>query len=180
MSSDPKDDSDDSLELQAIDLNDQEELAPIPEDFAVEDDDSLSSIEEMEPEEMEPIELKEELFPEEKILLEDEVLSESSVEEELPPIEELEELSIEEEDAIEKEDSDAEKEAEVPESEIEIPGEESSDAVKIPSGLQQEIVTVLTYMDKLLESLPDDKIEEFARSEYFDTYKKLFKDLGIT
>jgi hypothetical protein len=34
-------------------------------------------------------------------------------------------------------------------------------------------------MDQLLESLPDDKIEEFARSEYFDTYKKLFKELGL-
>jgi len=46
--------------------------------------------------------------------------------------------------------------------------------------LQRELKTVLTYMDKLLESLPDDKIEEFARSEYFDIYKKLFKDLGIS
>jgi hypothetical protein len=34
-------------------------------------------------------------------------------------------------------------------------------------------------MDQLLESLPDEKIEEFARSEYFDTYKKLFKELGL-
>jgi hypothetical protein len=34
-------------------------------------------------------------------------------------------------------------------------------------------------MDKLLESLPDEKIEEFARSDYFDTYKKLFSELGL-
>jgi hypothetical protein len=34
-------------------------------------------------------------------------------------------------------------------------------------------------MDQLLESLPDDKIGEFAESEYFDTYKKLFHDLGL-
>jgi hypothetical protein len=34
-------------------------------------------------------------------------------------------------------------------------------------------------MDKLLEALPDEKIEEFAKSEYYDTYKKLFKELGL-
>ncbi|MDR2662526.1 MAG: hypothetical protein LBC31_05965 [Treponema sp.] len=49
----------------------------------------------------------------------------------------------------------------------------------IPSGLKQELKTVLSYMDQLLESLPDDKIEEFAKSEYFDTYKKLFEELGL-
>ena len=49
----------------------------------------------------------------------------------------------------------------------------------MPGHLKQELKTVLTYMDKLLESLPDNKIEEFARSEYFDTYKKLFKELGL-
>ena len=49
----------------------------------------------------------------------------------------------------------------------------------IPSVLKQELKTVLSYMDQLLESLPDDKIEEFARSEYYDTYKKLFKELGL-
>jgi len=49
----------------------------------------------------------------------------------------------------------------------------------IPSDLKKELKTVLTYMDQLLESLPDDKIEEFAKSEYYDTYKKLFKELGL-
>jgi hypothetical protein len=37
----------------------------------------------------------------------------------------------------------------------------------------------LSYMDQLLESLPEDKIEEFAKSQYFDSYKKLFKELGL-
>jgi len=37
----------------------------------------------------------------------------------------------------------------------------------------------LSYLDKLLDSLPEDKIEEFANSEYFDTYKKLFEELGL-
>ncbi|MDR2210683.1 MAG: hypothetical protein LBO65_04345 [Spirochaetaceae bacterium] len=56
-------------------------------------------------------------------------------------------------------------------------GTESADA--IPSNLKQELKTVLSYMDQLLESLPEDKIEEFAKSEYFDTYKKLFEELGL-
>ncbi len=50
----------------------------------------------------------------------------------------------------------------------------------IHSGMQEEIKSVLTYMDRLLESLPEDKISEFAQSEYFGRYKKLFTDLGIS
>jgi hypothetical protein len=49
----------------------------------------------------------------------------------------------------------------------------------IPSGMKTDLKKVLSYMDHLLESLPEDKIEEFAKSEYFDAYKKLFKDLGL-
>jgi hypothetical protein len=44
---------------------------------------------------------------------------------------------------------------------------------------KRELQIVLSYMDKLLEALPDEKIEEFARSEHFDTYKKVFKELGL-
>jgi uncharacterized protein YihD (DUF1040 family) len=47
------------------------------------------------------------------------------------------------------------------------------------SDLTQEIKAVLSYMDQLLESLPEEKIEEFAKSEYFETYKKLFEELGL-
>ena len=49
----------------------------------------------------------------------------------------------------------------------------------IPSHLKKEIKAVLSYMDNLLEALPENKIEEFAKSEYYETYKKLFKDLGL-
>jgi hypothetical protein len=73
------------------------------------------------------------------------------------------------------------------EKEFEEPGEEEEPSIEapepestaIPSHLKQELKTVLSYMDHLLESLPDDKIEEFARSEHFNTYKKLFKELGL-
>ncbi len=49
----------------------------------------------------------------------------------------------------------------------------------IPGELQKEIKSVLSYMDQLLENLPEDKIAEFAQSEQFETYKKLFKELGL-
>jgi pilus assembly protein FimV len=49
----------------------------------------------------------------------------------------------------------------------------------VPGNLKDEIKSVLTYLDKLLESLPDDKIEEFAKSDQFDVYKKLFEELGL-
>ncbi|MBR1402728.1 MAG: hypothetical protein IJ558_00965 [Treponema sp.] len=49
----------------------------------------------------------------------------------------------------------------------------------IPHELQKEIKSVLSYMDQLLENLPEEKIAEFAQSEQFETYKKLFKELGL-
>ena len=50
----------------------------------------------------------------------------------------------------------------------------------IPLELKNEIKSVLSYMDQLLEALPEKKIEEFAKSEYFETYKHLFEELGIS
>jgi hypothetical protein len=50
----------------------------------------------------------------------------------------------------------------------------------IPPNIRKELCAILSYMDQLLESLPEEKIEEFARSEYFDTYKKLFEELGLS
>jgi hypothetical protein len=54
-----------------------------------------------------------------------------------------------------------------------------ADNFVIPPSIKDELSVVLCYMDQLLEALPDEKIAEFARSEYFDTYKKLFKELGL-
>jgi pilus assembly protein FimV len=54
-----------------------------------------------------------------------------------------------------------------------------SPEMQLPSGLKEEIKSVLGYMDQLLESLPEEKIEEFAKSEYFAIYKKLFEELGL-
>ena len=49
----------------------------------------------------------------------------------------------------------------------------------VPEELKEEIKDILLYMDQLLESLPDEKIQEFARSEHFEVYKKIFEELGI-
>ncbi len=56
----------------------------------------------------------------------------------------------------------------------------SGGSSSLNAGMQDEIKSVLSYMDRLLESLPEEKISEFAQSEYFDRYKKLFSDLGIS
>lgn len=50
----------------------------------------------------------------------------------------------------------------------------------VPENLKGDIKSVLSYMDQLLESLPEDKIEEFAKSEHFQVYKKLFDELGLS
>ncbi|HAH63703.1 MAG TPA: hypothetical protein DCL73_16580 [Treponema sp.] len=64
------------------------------------------------------------------------------------------------------------------------PEEETAPAAEktqsLPGDLTQEVKSVLLYMDQLLENLPEDKIIEFARSEHFATYKKLFSDLGLS
>jgi hypothetical protein len=56
---------------------------------------------------------------------------------------------------------------------------ESPALMGVPAAFKQELRAVLSYMDILLESLPEKKIEEFARSEHFEPYKKLFKELGL-
>lgn len=52
-------------------------------------------------------------------------------------------------------------------------------AEPVPSRIKDEVRSVLTYLDKLLEALPEEKIEEFANSEHYETYKRLFEELGL-
>ena len=49
----------------------------------------------------------------------------------------------------------------------------------LPEDLKKDVKSVLEYMDQLLENLPDDKIKEFAKSEHFEVYQKLFTELGL-
>jgi len=58
--------------------------------------------------------------------------------------------------------------------------EKADGTVSMPVELKNEIKSVLAYMDRLLEALPESKIEEFAKSEYFEVYKHLFDELGIS
>ena len=45
--------------------------------------------------------------------------------------------------------------------------------------LKAEIKSVLSYLDKLLDSLPEDKIEEFANSEYLRHLQKALRGTGL-
>lgn len=60
-----------------------------------------------------------------------------------------------------------------------VPAAPPADAEEVSFSLKQEIKAVLAYMDQLLDSLPEDKIKEFAQSEHFEVYKKLFDELGL-
>ena len=71
----------------------------------------------------------------------------------------------------------ARREAQDSESVTSNPAPETVDS--IPEDLKKDVKSVLKYMDQLLENLPEDKIEEFARSEHFNVYKKLFTELGL-
>ena len=131
---------------------------------------------------------------------------EESIPETLPSFEELEEMPApiqeesfeevlpegfvvepEEAEPIEQSQAPAEEEMleEVPEAEeiVQLEQKESAapsqEKTAVSPDLTQEIKAVLSYMDQLLESLPEEKIEEFAKSEYFETYKKLFEELGL-
>ncbi|WP_100764882.1 hypothetical protein [Leptospira ellisii] len=57
---------------------------------------------------------------------------------------------------------------------IEVGGEEGQ---ATPS--KDEMKRIMTYLDELLGNLPDDLIREFSRSDYFELYKKLMKQIGV-
>lgn len=61
-----------------------------------------------------------------------------------------------------------------------VPENSNYEVDSMNENLRQDVKNVLSYMDQLLENLPEEKIAEFAKSEYFDVYKKLFKDLGLS
>ncbi len=54
------------------------------------------------------------------------------------------------------------------------------EAIEGLSDVEREALRkVLKYLDKLLESLPEEKVKEFASSEYYDLYVRLFDKLNI-
>ena len=99
------------------------------------------------------------------------------------PKSEVPEDTIEELDAVPELGSEAENEhiSEEPKRETLLQAaSKKQETISIPLELKNEIKSVLSYMDQLLEALPEKKIEEFAKSEYFETYKHLFEELGIS
>lgn len=62
---------------------------------------------------------------------------------------------------------------------VSIPALAAGSDAPVPDKLKHDVKSVLLYLDQLLASLPEEKIEEFASSEYYDTYKHLFDDLGL-
>ncbi|HOJ49179.1 MAG TPA: hypothetical protein PKW55_00005, partial [Spirochaetota bacterium] len=62
--------------------------------------------------------------------------------------------------------------------------EKKEDKSEIKEGKYKElnvddVKKVLSYLDTLFGYLPEDKIKDFAKSEYYDLYNKLFDELGI-
>jgi len=62
---------------------------------------------------------------------------------------------------------------------MELPEMHDEGLTELSPQLKTEIKSVLSYMDQLLESLPEEKIDEFANSEHYEVYKKLFEELGL-
>ncbi|MDR1626728.1 MAG: hypothetical protein LBT33_09315 [Spirochaetia bacterium] len=93
------------------------------------------------------------------------------------------ETEIHEEEAAPEAFEEGLPEIEVPAAGEEVPEAPPQDAVvdgvQISGPIREEIRSVLKYMDQLLESLPEDKIQEFAHSEHFDIYRRLFEELEL-
>ncbi|UCB44265.1 MAG: hypothetical protein JSV25_08540, partial [Spirochaetota bacterium] len=139
--------------------------------------------------------LEEELKDEELEGLEipdiEEVTEEQLPEEDLgmpeEPLEAEEELTEEEEEILST-DIDLEEEKAEAEEVVTVSGEELSkieeealggETKTINATLYNDITAVLKYMDLLLGDLPDEKIEEFSKSTYYNLYKEVFDKLGI-
>jgi hypothetical protein len=145
-----------SSDFPSVDFQSEEEISVSPEVFDLDEEETAVS-------ETVPDEADDELA------LIPEAFTGDISEDQIPLEESPDEETILEDDIFSQD--------EIPEPKAKaIPSEDTSD---IPVHLKQELKAVLSYMDKLLESLPDEKIEEFARSDYFDTYKKLFSELGL-
>lgn len=51
----------------------------------------------------------------------------------------------------------------------------------VSSGVEQaELKKMIGYLDQLFDKLPEETIREFSNSEYFDLYKRIMHDLGLS
>jgi hypothetical protein len=145
-----------SVDIQSVDFQSEEEVSISPEVFDLDEEETAIT------------EAPAEVADDELALIPEAFTGDVS-EDQIPLEESPDEETILEDDIFSQD--------EIPEPKAKaVPLEDTPD---IPVHLKQELKAVLSYMDKLLESLPDEKIEEFAKSDYFDTYKKLFSELGL-
>lgn len=133
-----------------------------------------AAVEEMVPEEQEPAPFEEELEE-----MEISIPEEQGEDVSLPLEEEIQDLEIE----LPKEAPRAPQAAVSPAApaaapEAAVPQKPAAAAV-LPENVRDEIKSVLKYMDQLLEALPEEKIQEFAHSEHFEVYRRLFEELGL-
>jgi pilus assembly protein FimV len=190
---------DESVSLDEIDLEDIEELA-VGDELPSEGEEAgelnleeLVDVESLEEEDLgiegtlEDLETIEELTAEE-------TLEDLGDVEELPEEPAIGELELsEEEEKILSEDFDLTAGIEEEEDVVTVTGEEldtlgEEEPYHAPRGggspvdaaLLNDITTILKFMDTLLGDLPDDKIKEFAQSEYFPLYKEVFEKLNLT
>ncbi|MCL2705457.1 MAG: hypothetical protein FWE72_04525 [Spirochaetaceae bacterium] len=192
---DKKEITEEDFEEISLDTLDEEEIRDAEEELTIDD----ISIEE------EPLkEVVEEAFLEPKTVAKKSVPAEVSDEiEEVSDETGEPEITLEEESAVDEDDivkvkkqekADTKKKTAAPEKskgrqkesndsarpvKKEVKAQKGGAIDNIPDNLKTEIKSVLVYLDQLLEALPDKKIDEFAKSEHFKTYKKLFEELGL-
>lgn len=115
---------------------------------------------------------------------EEPALEELSLEEGPPAEADIEEIGLAEESPAELETAEGIPEIELAADELQ-PAESPAQPPAVggvgtlSQELQSDIRSVLSYLDTLLEDLPKEKIQEFAQSQYFGIYKRLFEELGL-
>jgi len=172
-------------ELENLSLEEPDADASLEEIEEVEEFEELSLEEPGEVSELEEAEAAESLsleeLPGEEDTSEDDVLTLDDLEDTgLKAAEDAEDLELSVEDlSIQEEPEDLEAdELGSLEEESEEP-QFQSNSQDLPQDLQSDIKSVLSYLDQLFEALPEEKIKEFAQSEYFGIYKRLFEELGL-
>lgn len=191
---DLKDDSDDiqlytgdeleDMELEIPEIGDEDE-SPVDGEIEAEtvtESDIEDDFQENPESESEEASVSEGLSADEEAMLMGDQESESQMDIDLTEDEPVEELNLEEiEDAHEigTEDFSEPEVLDISEDSEQLSEPAQREDHQLTSELKHELKAVLTYMDSLLENLPEEKIEEFAQSEHFATYQKLFEDLGL-
>ena len=99
--------------------------------------------------------------------------------ESLEPVEDLEEIAEELAQAPEAPEAPEPAPKPEPPRPAARPEPSSTPTFAMSDSIKKDLRNVLSVIDELLEALPEKKIREFAKSEHFLVYRKLFQDLGL-